>query len=177
MSSWLGRLRDRHIPARERTGALATITLACLATLTLTLAAHRQTPHGRSTARQIKAEAPARQRTPTSDGVGLFPQVRQAAQAFLAGYLAYVDGQAPAGRIIDATPPLLAQLETRPPRVPPGMRELQPRLLTLQPLLAPEGLVALSATVNDGTPVDYSLQLLLETHTPQPLVAAIGDEQ
>src|SRR4051794_23479414 len=55
-----------------------------------------------------------------------------AARRFLAGYLPYSYGQAPASRIVAATAPLARALRRHPPRVPASTRRLAPRLVALQ---------------------------------------------
>jgi hypothetical protein len=58
--------------------------------------------------------------------------VKQTARTFLAGYLAFSYGHAPARRIRGATGSLRSQLAAHPPRVPPRERRRRPRVVLLQ---------------------------------------------
>src|SRR4051812_13819180 len=55
-----------------------------------------------------------------------------AARRFLAGYLPYSYGQAPAGWLQGAAAPLVRALRRQPPRVPAADRRLAPRLVALE---------------------------------------------
>src|SRR5205814_556419 len=57
--------------------------------------------------------------------------LRRAARGFLAGYLPYTYGQAPAERIRNAAPALRRALERAPLVVPAPVRRLHPRLVSL----------------------------------------------
>jgi hypothetical protein len=85
---------------------------------------------------------------------GRGPQERaalEAARRFLAGYLPYSDGQAPASRIAAAAPPLARTLRRQPPRVAAGDRGLEPRLVELEVASVNGDLgFDLTATIEDG---------------------------
>jgi hypothetical protein len=103
--------------------------------------------------------------------------VAHTSRGFLAGYLAYVYGRAPASEIKDATPVLVVSLQAHPPRVSPATRERKARIVALHTVPAPAGRVAVQALVNDGGLVDYPLELLLEDRDGRLLVSALGDER
>src|SRR3954449_3469848 len=74
-----------------------------------------------------------------------------AARRFLAGYLPYSYGQAPATRIRGAAPPLMSSLRRQPVRVAAAERALAPRLVGLEVAEVNGDLgFALAATIEDG---------------------------
>jgi hypothetical protein len=177
MTAWLTSLRDRPIAESERATAMATVTVLLLAAAIL-LALSR--PHDRPRRSSRPHSAPSiAQRTPTrpaqtpeSSTAPLTPLVTRAADLFLAGYLGYIYGHAPARAIGGATPALLKSLRSSPPRVSPGMRVRRPHVVALH-TSASSGLLRVSAVINDGGLVDYSIGLLLAAHGGRLLVSGL----
>ncbi len=125
MTAWLTSLRDRPIAESERAAAMATVTVLLLAAALL-LALSRPHDQPRRSSRPHSAPSIA-QRTPTrpaqtpeSSTAPLTPLVTRAADLFLAGYLGYIYGHAPASAIDGATPALLRSLRAHPPRSRPA---------------------------------------------------------
>jgi hypothetical protein len=157
--------RDRPLAESERRAAMAVV-VVLLAATALLLALTR--PDGQ---RQLAIERPspsparsasaARAHAPETSTAPLTPGIARAADLFLAGYLAYLYGHTPASQIKDATAALLHSLEAHPPRVSPGMRSREARLVSLHTTQAPSGLLGVSAVVTDGGLVDYPIGLLL----------------
>jgi hypothetical protein len=108
-----------------------------------------------------------------SDPGALTPEARQAAERFLAGYLSYAYGHTTASQIEDATRSLIRLLESQPPRVPPAARARRPRVISLSPTPAPAGEVEVSAMVNDGGLIDYTVGLTLTRRSGRLLVTGL----
>jgi len=178
MTAWLTSLRDRPIAESERAAAMATVTVLLLAAALL-LALSRPHDQPRRSSRPHSAPSIA-QRTPTrpaqtpeSSTAPLTPLVTRAADLFLAGYLSYTYGHAPARAIDGATPALLRSLRAHPPLVSPGMRARRPRVEALHSTPASSGLLRVSAVINDGGLVDYSIGLLLVAQDGRLLVSGL----
>jgi hypothetical protein len=82
------------------------------------------------------------------------PGLARTADLFLAGYLRYLYGHGTASQVQDATPSL-------------------PRVLLLHSEPASSGLLGISAVVNDGGLVDYSIDLLITRRDGRLLVTGI----
>jgi hypothetical protein len=106
----------------------------------------------------------------------LSPVTATTSRAFLAGYLAYTYGSAPASRINDAARSLIVSLEAHPPRVSPAMRSQRPRVLELHATQAPSGQLGVSAVVNDGGVIDYTVGLTLAPHDRRLLVTGVEQD-
>ena len=178
MTAWLTSLRDRPIAESERTAAMATVTVLLLAAAIL-LALSRPSNGPRPTVQRHPGPSVA-QRTPSvvaqateSSTAPLTPRVARAADLFLAGYLSYIYGHAPASAIGGATPALLRSLRAHPTRVSPGMRARRPHVVALRSTPARPGPLLVSAVVNDGGLVDYSIGLLLAVHGGRLLVSGL----
>ena len=177
MTAWLTSLRDRPIAESERAAAMATVTVLLLAAAILLALSRppdkpRPTPLRHPARASLSARPPAAQ-TPESSTAPLTPLVARAADLFLAGYLGYMYGHAPASAIDGATPALLRSLRAHPTRVSPGMRARRPHVLALRSTPAPSGPLRVSAVVNDGGLVDYSIGLLLAAHGGRLLVSGL----
>jgi len=178
MTAWLTSLRDRPIAESERAAAMATVTVLLLA-VALLLALSR--PSNRPRPTPLRHPGPSiAQRTlsvvaqATESGTAkLTPQVARAADRFLAGYLGYTYGHARASAIVGATPALLRSLRAQQTRVSPGMRVRRPHVVALHSTPAPSGLLRVSAVINDGGLVDYSIGLLLAAHDGRLLVSGL----
>lgn len=159
-AEWMRSQRDRPIAEHERRAAMAAVAVllgavALLFTLTQPASqAHQVTQR----IDRIATDTPA-----ASDPRALTPVARQTAERFLAGYLGYAYGHTTASQIKDASRSLIGSLESQPPRVPPAARARRPRVISLSRTVAPAGEVTLSATVNDGGLIDYTVGLTL-TH-------------
>src|SRR4051812_45230995 len=96
--------------------------------------------------------APREPTTPPAAGCSAHERAAlAAARRFLAGYLPYSYGQAPATRIRGAAPPLMSSLRRQPPRVAAADRRLRPRLIDLEVAQVNGDLgFALAATIEDG---------------------------
>jgi hypothetical protein len=168
--SWMRQQRDRPIAEHERRTAMAAVVVLLTAVavlLTLTQPASQASDSAGRSAR-ITTGAAVQRNAPA-----FTPEVERVAQRFLAGYLAYTYGQAPASRITDATRSLIASLEAHPPRVPPAARARRPRIVSLRPATAPTGEITLTAVVNDGGLVDYQVGLLLTSEHGRLLVTGL----
>jgi len=178
MTGWLTSLRDRPIAESERAGAMATVTMLLLAAAILLALSRPSAQPGRTSQRHpgpsVVQSAPA-SRAGASESVTapLTPGVARAADLFLAGYLGYLYGHAPASRVKGATAALVRSLGADPPRVSPAMRTRQARVLALRTIPAPPGLVGVSALVNDGGLIDYSIGLRLAPHDDRLLVSGL----
>lgn len=172
-AGWIRRQRDRPIAEHERRAAMSAVVVllsACALLLALTQPASPQsTGHRGRTASNAALPVPVKERRTGT----LTPEVQSTAKRFLAGYLGYVYGHTPARQIEDATPALLRSLQAHPPRVPPAARARHPRVLSLRPTSAPAGEVAVSAVVNDGGLIDYSVGLVLASEHGRLLVIGL----
>jgi hypothetical protein len=169
-AGWMRSQRDRPIAEHERRAAMAVVVvlLGAVALLfTITQPASQARQATRSIDR-VATGAPA-----ASDSGVLIPEARETAKRFLAGYLGYAYGHTPASRIKGASRSLIASLESQPPRVPPAARARRPRVISLGPTAAPAGELALSATVNDGGLIDYTVGLTLTRQGGRLLVTGL----
>jgi hypothetical protein len=178
MTAWLRSLRDRPIAESERGAAMATVTVLLLAA-TISLALSRPSGGPRPTPPRHPGPSVAKStpsvvaRATESSTALLTPVVARAADLFLAGYLRYIYGHAPASALAGATPALLRSLRAHPPRVSPGMRARRPRIVALHGTSASPGQLRVSAVVNDGGLADYSIGLLLAAHGGRLLVSGL----
>jgi hypothetical protein len=170
--SWIRQQRDRPIADHERRTAMAAIVvlLAAVAVLfTLTQPASQASRAAQGFSRKATTSGGGVER----HNLALTPEVEQTARRFLAGYLAYTYGQAPARRITDATGALIASLQTHPPRVPPAAHTRRPRVLSLHTTVAQTGEITLTAVVNDGGLINYQVGLLLTSEHGRLLVTGL----
>jgi hypothetical protein len=177
MTAWLTSLRDRPITESERGAAMATDTVLLIAAAIL-LALSRPGGQPRRTsprppAPSVVRSASSHARASEDSTAPLTPEVARAADLFLAGYLGYLYGHSPASQFEGATTTLIRSLRAHPPRISPGTRARQARVLALHTTPAPSGLVGVSALVNDGGLVDYPIGLLLAPHDGQLLVSGL----
>ncbi len=179
MTGWLGSLRDRPIAESERGAAMATVTVLLIAAALLLALTQPGGRSGRRAAQRhaapsvVRSAPSERARAPENGVVLLTPGTARAADLFLAGYLGYLYGHIPASQVKGATPALLRSLQADPPRVSPAMRTRRARVLALHTVPAPRGLVKVSALVNDGGLVDYSVGLLLALRDGRLLVSGL----
>jgi hypothetical protein len=176
-ATWVRQQRDRPLAEHERRTALVATAVVLIAAALL-FANTRPLASGTPARAAVKTTTPTapdpRQPTPEPTAGGeLSPIAGQASRAFLAGYLAYTSGRAPASRIADATGALLTALEAHPPRVSPAMRSEHPRAVELHAAPAPSGEIGVSAVVNSGGLIDYTLGLTLAQHGGRLLVTGL----
>jgi hypothetical protein len=177
MSGWLIALRDRPIAQDERHAAMVTVAVLLTAIallLVVTQPQRRRDSATHSESRSSTGYTPAFKTgrgnfTPTT----LTPAVEDVAGRFLAGYLSYVYGRAPASHVKGASGSLIRSLESHPPRVPPGIQARHPRVLSLRATTAPADEVGVTAVVNDGGLIDFPVGLLLKIKGGRLLVSEL----
>jgi hypothetical protein len=167
-------LRDRPIAERERRATIAGVAVLLLASAVLFTASM---PAGRTrhpAPRKPVASANGAPRSPIPEGgTASDAAASRTAHDFLAGYLAYLYGHAPASAVIRATQALSHSLLAHPPIVSPGVLAHHPRVLSLRGARAPLGLIGVSALVNDGELASYRVRLILTRTRGRLLVIAV----
>lgn len=159
LAAWLRRQQRRPLAAHQRclaTALLAVVLTTASAAFILIRPASSTTPsrtHGRST--QAAAQIP------TSSAAALPRGVTSTVDGFLVGYLRYLYGHGPASGVKNVTAAFTGSLEQHPPRVPPELSALHPRVLRLVAAPAPSGKVAVTAIVTDGEVIDYRVCLFV----------------
>ena len=93
------------------------------------------------------------------------------AHGFLSGYLAYAYRGAPAGKVSDATRALIASLAEHAPRIA-STQQSAPRVIGLHL----SGPLTVTAVLNDGGIVNYTLGLALTRLDGRLLVARVESE-
>ena len=88
---------------------------------------------------------------------------QDAARMFLRGYLPWLYGQAPLSAVRTATGGLLAGFKAHPPRVPPTMQSLQPRVAAIAMQRRGRGWQALP-NINDGHETYELVLTVAQTH-------------
>jgi hypothetical protein len=169
-AAWMRRQIDRPIADHERRTAMAAVVMilgAVAILLTLIQPASQALYRTRSTPLNPPPAA-AESHTSASEN-----EAKRTAERFLAGYLGYVYGRTPAGQIEGATPALIRSLQAHPPRVPPAERARRPRVLSLHPAAGSASKVAVSAVINDGGLIDYSVGLVLASKGGRLLVTGV----
>ena len=172
--AWARQLSDRALTGRRSALAIVVVLLAASAALLTATRPSQHRPMPRRAAISLDGGArPPAAPDPSAHVAPVGPVAARVARRFLAGYLAYVYGQAPAAAITDAAPALVRSLRARPSLVSPAMRARHPRVLALRPTPAPAAMVAVSALVGDGELADYTVGLLLEREGGRLLVDAV----
>lgn len=104
---------------------------------------------------------------------------RQAATAvrrFLSGYLRYLYGRGPAGRVAPVTPSVARTLRSGSARVTPAQRRRHPRIAALR-ITGQTARSALAAVqVADGGPAPYQLTLTVERRGGKWVISDLGDD-
>jgi hypothetical protein len=95
---------------------------------------------------------------------------------FLRGYLAYSYGRGHLRAIPAADPKLLAALDRAHPRVPPAARTRRPRITTLQVLPQAPGTAQATATITDGSGLQYPLVFYLDRRPSGWIVTRLADD-
>lgn len=175
MSGWGRWQLDRLIVDRERSGTTVCGLLLALAAAGLILtgptrpSAVRRTEPTRAITSNVAANGEAVRRwTPADDDAAA-----ATARAFLDGYLPYLYGQAPAGRVEDATTGFARALERGRRVVPPGIRTLHPRVVAIHASPLEPGHAIASALVSDGEVVQYPIRLVLTETARRWLVSGL----
>jgi hypothetical protein len=170
IAGWMRSQRDRPIAEHERRAAMAVV-VVLLGAVALLFTITQPASQARQATRRIDRLATT---IPTASDPGVLAlQARETAERFLAGYLGYAYGHTTASRIEDASRSLIASLASQPPRVPPAARARRARVISLRATAAPAGEVALSATVNDGGLIDYTVGLTLTRQGGRLLVTGL----
>lgn len=169
-AGWMRSQRDRPIAEHERRAAMAVV-VVLLGAVALLFTITQPVSQARRVTQRINHATPVS--PAASDPIVLTPEARETAERFLAGYLGYAYGHNTASRIEDATRSLIGLLESQPPRVPPAARARRPRVISLSPAAAPAGEVALTAMVNDGGLIDYTVGLTLTRQSGRLLVTGL----
>jgi hypothetical protein len=158
---WIRRQLDRPLAGHERSAVTVCGLLLLLAAAGLVLPSPRSSGvaggERRPRTQVVHASGTAAPRwTPA-----VAAHTKSTAETFLATYLAYVYGQAPASGVKDATSALVHSLEHEQLRVPPGIRALHPRVLRVTfSSQATERAVAI-ALITDAEVVRYPIGLVL----------------
>jgi hypothetical protein len=169
---WIRRQLDRSIAGHEHSTATVCglLLLIAAAGLILTTPSHpsvQAREHTPSKPTQASS-APSARWTP-----GNATDTKAVAEAFLGSYLVVLYGQGPASQVKDATAAFVRSLQQGPRRVPPGIRGLHPRIVSLQ--ITPQessGAVAL-ALVSDGEVVRYPVRVVLTDSGGRWLVSSV----
>lgn len=164
---WIRRQLQRPIAGHERSTATVCGLLLLLAAAGLiltspsrpTVASSRPRPTTTSARTHRRGEATARW-TPA-----IAAEAKSNAATFLRGYLAYLYGQAPASKVKDASGVFVGSLEHARGEVPPGIKALHPRVVSLAVSPQPPAHAIATALVTDAEVVHYPIRLLL-TESP-----------
>jgi hypothetical protein len=161
----LASLRDRPVSADERRTAVLAVLAVLISAVALLDVTHdpsprRAQPHGAASAAPPAPPPPAT----ASEALSV-------AHTFLSGYLAYAYRGAPAGNVSDATHALMASLADHPPRMT-SLHEGVPRVIELHL----SGPFAVTAVLNDGGIVNYTLGLALTRPDGRLVVARLESE-
>jgi len=170
--AWLRALADRPIAddERRRAFALAAALVLIAAALLAEVRAGDPSPHHAVTAKRHAAAARNESVQPAAPDA----DAEATARRFLAGYLAYLHGRAPARVIEDASPQLAARLAAERPRVPPAMRERTPRIASLAVSAGNGGGFDATAAVDDGGVARYPVTLVLDRRAGALEVARVA---
>ncbi len=104
-------------------------------------------------------------------------RARVAARRFLAGYLPYLYGRAPARRVTNLTASVAASLRRSRARVTPAQRRRHPRLVALMLIGQTPGSVIATARVADGGVAPYPLTFTLQrSGRGEWVVADLGND-
>ncbi|HTU31505.1 MAG TPA: hypothetical protein VMF07_19090 [Solirubrobacteraceae bacterium] len=160
---WIRRQLQRPIAGHERsTAAVCGLLLLLVAAGLILTSPRRPAVESRRPVRPSLASTPstrgqARPRwTPA-----IAAEAKATAATFLHGYLAYLYGHAPASQVNDASGPLVGSLEHARGEVPPGIKALHPRLVSVAVSPQAPGHAIATALVTDAEVVHYPIRLVL----------------
>lgn len=169
---WIRRQLDRPIAGHEHRTATVCVLLLVVAVAGLILTAPSrpvEAPENSHTKLTIHtSSAPPLEWTPENAA-----DAKDAAETFLGAYLAFLYGQAPASTI-DTTAAFGRSLQQAPHRVPPGIGELHPRVVSLQVSAHGSSEALALALVSDGEVVHYPIRLVLTDGGGRWLVSGLG---
>lgn len=114
---------------------------------------------------------------PAGPSAAELARARAATRHFLAGYLPYLYGRAPARRVTDVTASVAASLRRSRARVTPAQRRRHPRLVALMLIGQTPGSAIATARVADGGVTAYPLTLTLQrSGRGEWVVADLGND-
>jgi hypothetical protein len=172
----LAPIRDRPSSERERRTATTAVLAGIIAAILL-LAVIRGEPSAPAATHTSSTLTPAVHSDPAqAPDLGERSAV-EVVRHFLAGYLAYAYGRAPAASVPDAARALIASLERHPSRVTVARQARLPRIEQLVVTLAQSGQPMVNAVLNDGGIVDYTVELVLARLHGRLLVSALEPAQ
>jgi hypothetical protein len=168
----------RHRPSSERERRTATTAvLAGIIAAILLLAVTRGEPSAPAATHTSSTPMPAVHSEPAPAAHISERSAVEVARHFLAGYLAYAYGRAPAAVVPDTSEALIASLESHPPRVTVARQARPPLIEQLGVTLAQSGQPVVNAVLNDGGIVDYTVELVLARPHGRLLVSALEPAQ
>ena len=164
---WIRRQLERPIAGHERSTTTVCGLLLLLAAAGLILTSpSRPAVESRRPAHLTTASAPARGEATSRWTPAIAAEAKATAATFLHGYLAYLYGQAPASQVKDASGAFVGSLEHARGEVPPGIKALHPRVVSLAVSPQPPGHAIATALVTDAEVVHYPIRLLLTESSP-----------
>jgi hypothetical protein len=176
--NWLDRL-----PRAARVGAMLVVPLLLLGALvaSFALAPGRERPPTREPDAQPQRSAPRLvppSRPTAAPGMHEPPlsAATDPALGFLRGYLAYSYGRGRLDSIRDADRNLISALRRNRIRVPPAARKRRPRITSLQVIPQAENTAQATATINDGSGLQYPLVFYLDRRSSGWTVTRMGDD-
>ncbi len=162
MTRRLASLRDRPASVDGRRAAVLAVALSAVVLLGVT---HDPSPRP-AQPHAAAPIAPLAPRPPVAASAAI-----RVAHSFLSGYLEYAYRGAPAEKVSDATRALSASLADHPPRAL-STQQSTPRVIALHL----SGQLAVTAVLNDGGIVNYTVGLVLTRLDGRLVVARVESE-
>ena len=156
--------------SRRVVGAGMSLGVLILAAVALAFGAHANRP-ARHVVRTVRSARPQARTVAHAD----FSRAQAAARRFLAGYLRFAYGHAPASSVQAATPALLRQLSSERAGVTPVERHRDPRVVSLVVAGQARSEIAATALVSDGGIVNYAVRLALHETPSGWLVSSVDN--
>ena len=132
----------------------------------------RRTHQSRTASSRARATRSARWRAGAVSPLQL-ARARSAAKRFLAGYLRFAYGEAPASSVRAAAPALHRRLRGHRVLVAPVERRRHPRVVSLMDTGQAPGVVLATALVDDGGIANYAIRITLRDTRSGWLVSAL----
>jgi hypothetical protein len=174
---------DRRLSVRCRispSGRLVAVAATGVAVLVVAAVALAPRPDQTRTARRSPRTASHGARTELSvqrpagaSSRRQLARAREVARRFLAGYLRFAYGQAPASSVRAAAPSLRRQLSGQHALIVPVERSRHPRVIVLVATGRAPGAVSATAVVDDGGIADYAVRVTLRETPSGWLVTAV----
>jgi len=156
-AAWIRQQLDRPTGESERRAASTTITVGVIAAALLLAMTSTGVPATKPSRGSHQATS-----TVSTTAAGAPPaDALRTAQRFLDGYLAFAYGHGPARAVKYTTRSFAAALAKRAGTIPPALRALHPRVLTLHATSSSDGAVVVTSLVKDGEVVAYPIRVLL----------------